>query len=312
MKQDIMLRQIIASSLIDKVATLSSVQSVLQTVNTIAADKTSAARISKHQYITCITNQLVFIHPSSVLFKANPPPEYVVFTELVQTSKTYMKGVTAINPGWLSNLGRNLCRVEKVLDDPPPRYDSSKDEVRCWARPTYSSSQWQLPLQELRYPVCLDHYKWFARFLLAGDVLPALKRLVDMNAYAAHPSLVTRSWNIKKVNGLVHALSSQGALSRSTLLDAWKMNDRFLYSELELWVKISHRKLFQEVWLVIKDDSSTIEKKLKERNNMESLVPSRDPGFKYNKKEDENYFEDAHENDAKNTNSDEEDMEIYS
>lgn len=39
------------------------------------------------------------IHPSSSLFKAKPP--YVVFTELVHTSKCYMRHVAVVDPQWL-------------------------------------------------------------------------------------------------------------------------------------------------------------------------------------------------------------------
>ncbi|GAW05713.1 P-loop containing nucleoside triphosphate hydrolase protein [Lentinula edodes] len=45
----------------------------------------------------------VFIHPSSVLFK-NTPPEYLIFNEVVRTSQVWLKGLTVINPAWLSSL----------------------------------------------------------------------------------------------------------------------------------------------------------------------------------------------------------------
>ena len=309
-KQDLMLRQLIASSLIDKVATLSSAQALLTPKKDefSSADKTSSAKISRHQYVTCNTNQVVFIHPSSVLFPSNPPPEYVVFTELIQTKKTYLKGVTAISPTWLTNLGRSLCKVEKVLEDPPPRYDAQKDQVRCWARPTYSSSCWQLPLQELHYPKCLDHYKWFARFLLAGEILPAIKRLVEKSAYVAHPSLVTRSWNIKKVNSIVCALANSDISSRESLIAIWKVNDRFLYNELEMWVKLSHRQLLQEVWLLIKEDQSTIKKVTETKKAMEKIIPSLNPTFSYKKTENDLMETNLDEQEEGNDDSD---PEIY-
>lgn len=36
----------------------------------------------------------VGIHPSSVLHGRNPPPPYVVYTEVLTTSRTYIRGVT--------------------------------------------------------------------------------------------------------------------------------------------------------------------------------------------------------------------------
>ncbi|KAF9077697.1 P-loop containing nucleoside triphosphate hydrolase protein [Rhodocollybia butyracea] len=57
----------------------------------------------------------VFIHPSSVLFKVSPP-EYVVFHEVLRTSQIWIKGLTVVNPAWLSSLGKtSLCTFSKPL-----------------------------------------------------------------------------------------------------------------------------------------------------------------------------------------------------
>jgi len=50
-------------------------------------------------YRTLIDNQQVYIHPSSSLFNKNP--EWVVYHELVLTTKEYMREVCAIDPRWL-------------------------------------------------------------------------------------------------------------------------------------------------------------------------------------------------------------------
>ena len=50
-------------------------------------------------YKTVNENTTVFIHPSSALF--NRGPQWVVYHELVMTSKEYMREVTAIDPKWL-------------------------------------------------------------------------------------------------------------------------------------------------------------------------------------------------------------------
>lgn len=74
-----------------------------------STNKTSNGRIlykdekkgSIAQYKTLKGGQDVFIHPSSVLFSSKKLPEYVVFAELLVTSKQYMRNVTAINMNWL-------------------------------------------------------------------------------------------------------------------------------------------------------------------------------------------------------------------
>ena len=64
-------------------------------------------------YSTIRGNQPVHIHPSSVLF-FNPSgrklPEYVVFAELLITTKHYMRNVTAVEGSWLMELAPNLFK----------------------------------------------------------------------------------------------------------------------------------------------------------------------------------------------------------
>jgi len=52
-------------------------------------------------YRTFGRNQVVFTHPQSVLFRANPQPNYVVFSELVLTTKMYMRFQTRVEVEWL-------------------------------------------------------------------------------------------------------------------------------------------------------------------------------------------------------------------
>jgi len=53
-------------------------------------------------YKTLTDNQQVFIHPSSSLY--NKGPQWVVYHELVQTTKEYMREVCAIDPKWLTEV----------------------------------------------------------------------------------------------------------------------------------------------------------------------------------------------------------------
>jgi len=61
-----------------------------------------ARKDPKEGYKTLIDNQTIFIHPSSALF--NKAPEWVVYHELVLTSKEYMREVTSIDPKWLTEV----------------------------------------------------------------------------------------------------------------------------------------------------------------------------------------------------------------
>jgi len=59
----------------------------------------SAERQSDGTYVTLMQKTIVHIHPSSVLFREKP--SFVVFNELVETSKRYMRGLCVVDPLWL-------------------------------------------------------------------------------------------------------------------------------------------------------------------------------------------------------------------
>lgn len=50
-------------------------------------------------YLALDTHQTVAIHPSSVLFQAKPA--YVIFNELLHTSRYYMRGLCLVDADWL-------------------------------------------------------------------------------------------------------------------------------------------------------------------------------------------------------------------
>merc|ERR1712180_335770 len=61
--------------------------------------RNAAKKDPQEGYKTQVDNQAVYIHPSSSLF--NRQPEWVVYHELVLTTKEYMREVTAVDPKWL-------------------------------------------------------------------------------------------------------------------------------------------------------------------------------------------------------------------
>ncbi|KAI4460488.1 atp-dependent rna helicase [Holotrichia oblita] len=62
-------------------------------------DRNAAKKDPQEGYRTLVDSQVVYIHPSSALF--NRQPEWVIYHELVQTTKEYMREVTTIDPKWL-------------------------------------------------------------------------------------------------------------------------------------------------------------------------------------------------------------------
>lgn len=104
-----MLRQLLTAGFIDQVAVRKD--RVEQTPLTGVKYATSKGV----PYRALGVSEDVFIHPSSVL--ANTvPPEYVVFNELIRTTRVWIKGVTVVNPAWLSSLSNgSLCTFSKPV-----------------------------------------------------------------------------------------------------------------------------------------------------------------------------------------------------
>jgi len=59
-------------------------------------------------YRTMVNNQVVYIHPSSALYKVYPPPEYVIYHETITTTRNFMRVVSACERRWVQTLKESL------------------------------------------------------------------------------------------------------------------------------------------------------------------------------------------------------------
>lgn len=57
------------------------------------------------EYINLRTSVTVQLHPTSALYGLGYLPDYVIYHELILTSKEYMSCVTSVDPHWLADLG---------------------------------------------------------------------------------------------------------------------------------------------------------------------------------------------------------------
>ncbi|KAL3985857.1 Oligonucleotide/oligosaccharide-binding (OB)-fold family protein [Acanthocheilonema viteae] len=71
--------------------------------------RNAAKRDPQEGYRTIVDGQNVYIHPSSSLFQNQP--EWVVYHELVMTTKEYMREVTAIEPKWLVEFAPSFFKM---------------------------------------------------------------------------------------------------------------------------------------------------------------------------------------------------------
>merc|ERR1719427_1678260 len=63
-------------------------------------------------YVALDSGQKCYIHPQSVLFKKKP--EVVVFTEMVHTSKTYIRGCSLVDASWLQEFQPEYFRTHRI------------------------------------------------------------------------------------------------------------------------------------------------------------------------------------------------------
>ena len=73
----------------------------------------AARRRGLGEYINLRTSVAVQLHPTSALYNSGDPPDYVVYHELILTSKEYMSCVTAVDAHWLADLGGVFYSVKE-------------------------------------------------------------------------------------------------------------------------------------------------------------------------------------------------------
>uniref|UniRef100_A0A7N5KR10 DEAH-box helicase 37 n=1 Tax=Ailuropoda melanoleuca TaxID=9646 RepID=A0A7N5KR10_AILME len=148
----------------------------------------------KNAYKTPLLDDPVFIHPSSVLFKELP--EFVVYQEIVETTKMYMKGVSAVEVQWIPVLLPSYCQFDKPLEEPPPTYCPEKGRVLCHRASVFYRVGWPLPAVQVGFPEGIDCYKHFARVLLEGQVFHKLASY--RGCLLSSPSTMLKTWASSK------------------------------------------------------------------------------------------------------------------
>lgn len=89
-----------------------------------------AFRQRSGEYLTVKDNQLVHIHPSSVI---NSRPEWVIFEEFALTTKNYIRTVTVTNVDWLVELAPHYFDLETF-----PKCEAKGELEQAYARFAHS------------------------------------------------------------------------------------------------------------------------------------------------------------------------------
>ena len=65
------------------------------------------------EYVNCRNGMPCHLHPSSSLYGLGYTPDYVIYHELVMTSKEYMQCVSAVEPHWLAEAGPMFFSIKE-------------------------------------------------------------------------------------------------------------------------------------------------------------------------------------------------------
>lgn len=83
------------------------------TVEVDARGRSGILGPSRGRYRTKVGSREVSIHPTSTMFGRNPAPKCVVYTELLTTKKTYIRGVTQVREEWLIEVAPHFFKPEQ-------------------------------------------------------------------------------------------------------------------------------------------------------------------------------------------------------
>ncbi|KAK0057271.1 ATP-dependent RNA helicase DHX37 [Biomphalaria pfeifferi] len=226
-EQNLALRKIVLGGLADHVARRNPAPPP-------GADKTECNRL-KGSFQCMQLEDLVYIHPESVMFK-NKDVEFVVYQSMIETSRLYMRGLCCIEAHWFPELAPSYCVLSKPLEEPPPRYDQKTGKVFCHRSGSFGRCNWEFAPTEMEFPDSVESYRWFAKFLLDGDVFPALARFKSFLLLNA--STMVKSWAKlqPKTDTVLKALISKEAKTRDRLIGMWKTEPRFFQAEYLEWI----------------------------------------------------------------------------
>lgn len=176
----------------------------------------------------------VFLHPRSALSRRAPP--WCAFSDLVATAKrTYMTGVTSLDPAWLAACAPGMVAVEGA-GGPSPRpasssdlaealsaaaYDRRRDAVMRSRAATFGPRRWPLPASRAAEPNAEARAAVFAEALLSGR---ALRSLAPLGPWLAAPPSSLRSGRgsgQRRVAAILEALLREGVDSVGSLSAAW-------------------------------------------------------------------------------------------
>lgn len=187
----------------------------------------------RYAYRTQEMEEPVFL-PSASVTRIDMP-KWVVYQDIYETHKMFMRTVTAIEPEWLATFAPKLCDFSSPLETPEPRYDAERDKIMCHRTATFGPSAWEIPEVEVEYPYGRELFPWVAFYFLTGDICPALKPFKE---YLFEPRTLVSPVAIRyreQRDNILRALMSEKVTGYAKLEDLWKIQPKFLQKEYLHW-----------------------------------------------------------------------------
>uniref|UniRef100_A0A1I7UR85 RNA helicase n=1 Tax=Caenorhabditis tropicalis TaxID=1561998 RepID=A0A1I7UR85_9PELO len=212
--------------------------------------------VEKGAYETTLIKEHVFIDPCSVLFTEEP--EFVTYQELVQVNeKKLMTSVCAVDKEWISRLAESYCRFGELDKNQEPIWDPVKDRVVKTVKVTFGPLDWKLPNENRPVPHDIMQYRYFALFLLNGEIFEKLKEYTGK--LLAPPTTMVKSWAKlqKRTEILLNQLIDKEVTTRESLKEKWLKNENWLLEEYLEWVpEFLHQKV-SLMWPPLEEEEKT-------------------------------------------------------
>ncbi|XP_062854362.1 probable ATP-dependent RNA helicase DHX37 [Trichomycterus rosablanca] len=200
----------------------------------------------RNAYKTPLLDEPVFIHPSSALHKELP--DFIVYQEIMETTKMYMRGVCAVQADWIPKLLPQYCHFSGPEENPSPWYCPDSGKVKCHQKSMFFRVGWKLHAIERDHPEGLERYKLFAKCLLEGQVFSKLQQY--STCLLSSPSTMQKTWAKlqPRTESLLQALVSEKADNRDALQAVWMKNEKFLLSAYCQWIPQSLHQEVAKTW----------------------------------------------------------------
>ncbi|KFG40093.1 helicase associated domain (ha2) protein, partial [Toxoplasma gondii VAND] len=82
------------------------------------------------EYVNLRSSIPCHLHPTSALYGAGHTPDYVVYHEVVLTTKEYMRNVTSVEAAWLAELGPMYFALRRMGEGGRQARERDEDENR--------------------------------------------------------------------------------------------------------------------------------------------------------------------------------------